>query len=269
MPRKKTPTLRRHKASGHAYANLDGRQEWFGRYDDPATHQRFAERLALWRVGGRLPAPGEDRTTTVADLAARFLEHAEEYYRYADGRQTTTVGSYVYALRPLLGLFATLRAAEVTAQHLKLVREAMLDAELSRTTINNRVTLLIRVFKWGTEEGLLPGGVFQALEALRPLQRGRSRAHEPTPRRPVAWETVEACLPHLSRQVVGIVELMWWSGMRPAEAVALRPADIERGGALWTYRPRRRRRRRGEGPCRRGSGSPAVRRSSRFRCPLG
>lgn len=54
----------------------------------------------------------------------------------------------------------------------------------------------------------------------------------------MAWETVAACLPHLSRQVVGIIEVMWWSGMRPAEAVALRPADIARSGPLWTYRTR-------------------------------
>ncbi len=43
VPRKKNrrvPSLRFHKASGQAYAVLNGKAVYFGRYDDPAAEQR-------------------------------------------------------------------------------------------------------------------------------------------------------------------------------------------------------------------------------------
>jgi len=40
------------------------------------------------------------------------------------------------------------------------------------------------------------------------------------------------------RQVAGLVELMWHTGMRPGEACQLRPADLDMAGDVWFYRPR-------------------------------
>jgi len=68
---KKSPTLRRHRRSGHAYARLGGRQVWFGPYEDPETHRRFARTLAEWRAnGGRLPPDGSQEKLAVADIVA-------------------------------------------------------------------------------------------------------------------------------------------------------------------------------------------------------
>jgi integrase len=48
---------------------------------------------------------------------------------------------------------------------------------------------------------------------------------------------VEPALPHLPSPLRACVELQWWSGMRPSEALTLRTCDIERSGTVWTYRP--------------------------------
>jgi hypothetical protein len=99
MPTKSTPTLRRHKSSGHAYARFDGHQIWFGRHDDPRSHQDFAEYLIRWQTGDGKPFEGDASTTTVAVLVARYLDHATIYYRRAGGRPTGTVDAIRYAVR--------------------------------------------------------------------------------------------------------------------------------------------------------------------------
>ena len=239
LPRKSTPSLRCHKRSGNGYAYFNRRQVWFGRYDDPQTHQAFAEYLAQWQAAGAGRAhQAPAQAVSIAALVARYLEHAEVYYRRADGQPTGTVEAIGYAVRPLLGLFASTLARDFSVQALKLVRDRMIQDDLARNTINNRISRIVQLFRWGAEEALVPADVYHDLRVLRPLQRGRSRARETTPRRPVARQHVLAVLPHVSRQVAGIVELMWWSGMRPSEAIALRPVDLDRGGALWEYRLR-------------------------------
>ena len=50
---KSAPTLKRHKRSGNGYARFNGRQFWFGPFDDPESHSRFAAFKARWEVNGR------------------------------------------------------------------------------------------------------------------------------------------------------------------------------------------------------------------------
>ena len=52
------PTLRRHKRSGRAYARFNGRQIWFGPYDDNETHARFHAFKARWEQNGRKLSEG-------------------------------------------------------------------------------------------------------------------------------------------------------------------------------------------------------------------
>ncbi|MBK7875944.1 MAG: site-specific integrase [Planctomycetes bacterium] len=236
---KRSPTLRRHKRSGHAYARLDGRQVWFGPYDDPETHQRFSRTLAEWTANGRrLPPSRHADKMRVADLVASYLEFAQRFYCRPDGTPTREVENLRDAVRPLLALYGTLPVGEFGIRQLKTVREQLIARGLARKTINDRVNRMVRLFGWATEEELCGAEVYGALRALRALKRGRSAAKEGKRVMPVSWAHVEAVLPHLTRQVAGLVELMWHTGMRPGEACQLRVADLDRSGTVWFYRPR-------------------------------
>jgi integrase len=235
----KTPTLRRHRRSGHAYARLGGRQVWFGLYEDPETHQRFARTLAEWMANGRrLPPKRPQQALRVADIVAAYLGFAERYYSGSDGSPSAEVNHIRDAVRALLKLYGTLPAHELGIRQLKTLREQMIVSGLSRRTINDRANRIVRMFGWATEEELCKPEVYGALRALRALRRGRSAAKEGKRVLPVAWENVEAVLPHVSRPLAGIIELMWLTGMRPGEACKLRPADLDRSGSVWLYRPR-------------------------------
>ena len=135
-------------------------------------------------------------------------------------------------------LYGAVPAGEFGPLALKACRERMIDEGLARTTINGFVSRIRQAFRWAVENELVPGPVLQALQAVSGLKRGRSRAKECEPVRPVDRGAVEAVLPHVARQVAAMIELQWLSGMRPQEVVQMRMAEIDRGGRVWIYRPR-------------------------------
>jgi integrase len=115
----------------------------------------------------------------------------------------------------------------------------MVDAGLSRTTVNQRVGRIVRVFKWGASEELVPAAVYQALKTVSGLPKGRSEAKEPEPVRPVPDALVDAVRPHVARQVWAMIQLQSLTGMRPGEVVLMRGCDLDRGGEGWFYTPRK------------------------------
>jgi hypothetical protein len=73
-----------------------------------------------------------------------------------------------------------------------------------RTLINRRIDRVKRAFKWATSEELVPGSVYQALQTLPGLRRGRTEARESKPVEPVALADVNATLPFLTPHLQAI-----------------------------------------------------------------
>lgn len=234
---KRSPTLCRHKRTGHAYAKFHGRQVWFGRYDAPQAHEEFARTLAVWQANGCYLPPAESAEITVSEVVSRYIAFAERYYCRQDGTPTREVNNIRDAVRPLLELYASLAIARFGVREMKVIRERLIDRGLARSTINDRLNRIVRVVGWAAEEELCAPEVYGGLKAVRPLRRGRSRAKESKRVGPVSREQVEVVLAYVSRPVAGILEVMWHTGMRPGEACQLRPADLDMTGSVWFYRP--------------------------------
>ena len=77
----------------------------------------------------------------------------------------------------------------------------------------------------------------QELSTVEPLKRGRTQAREGKRVLPVSDADVDATLRHLPRQVATMVQLQRLTGARPGEICQLRPCDLDRSEAVWTFRP--------------------------------
>jgi integrase len=94
------------------------------------------------------------------------------------------------------------------------------------------------MFRWAVGEELLPAAVYQALQAVTGLRKGRSAAKEADPIEPVPEEAVRATLPHLPLQVAAMVRIQLLTGARPGEVAAIRPGDLSPSpDGLLIYRP--------------------------------
>jgi hypothetical protein len=82
---------------------------------------------------------------------------------------------------------------------LKAVRAAIIENDICRLEVNRRVGRIVRMFKWGVENELVPPSVHHGLKAVQGLKRGRSEARESEPVKPVPDAFVDAIRPHVSR----------------------------------------------------------------------
>jgi integrase len=93
------------------------------------------------------------------------------------------------------------------------------------------------VFQWAESQELVPPGTHNSLKTVEPLRHGRTIAPELPPVKPVPDEVVDATLPHLPEIVADMVRFQRLTGARPGEVCKLRPADIDRTGDVWTWKP--------------------------------
>ena len=233
------PVLKRNKKGG-AYAYIAGRQKWFGTYDDPETHKRFAHFLQMWEANGGQAPPESKRAETISceTLVALYLIHCEKHYRRPDGIPTGETQQVAYTARPLLQLYRELPVSSFSVHTLKRVREAMVASGLSRKTVNQRVWRIRRMFRWAAEEELVQPDVLASLSVLRSLQEGRTEAPETDAVTAVSEEHFLAVLPLLRTPVRSMVILQWFSGARPGEVRDFRLAHLSQmNDPVWLYTP--------------------------------
>jgi integrase len=244
MPRlvNRLPSLRLHKADGRAVVTLGGRDIFLGTYGTPESRAEYDRQIAIYVAAGRrrpAPATNDPAELSVNELLVVAWRHFQEYYRRPDGSPAPELDNLRLAVRPLKELFGCTRAAEFDARALKILRQHLVDSGLCRRTVNQRIARVVRVFRFGAEEKLIPGAVFQDLKAVPGLRAGRSRARESRKVKPVPDEHVEAVLPYLCRQLGAVVTLQRLTGMRSGEALAMRTCDVDVSGDVWVYTPAR------------------------------
>ena len=202
-----------------------------GEYNSPESLAAFAQMVAIVAATGHLPDVRVEQVT-MNDLRNKFRKYAEQSYRTKEPR------NYDYALAAACKMFGNLAVSEFTPAHLKTVRQSMLNAHLCRTTVNRRVRQIVFVFRWAVEEQIVKPEIWQALAAVRPIQRGRDNAIDYEPIQPVSesdfLRVVEAVPPRYRPALW--VQLL--TGMRSGELLAMRPQDVQMGGRHWYYTPK-------------------------------
>jgi integrase len=232
---KSVPTYRKHRATGQAVVTLNGRDHYLGPHGTKVSKIEYDRLVAEWLASGRSPSFGVPQAElTIAGLLVAYLRHAKAYY--GDGPRTEFANMRI-AARPLLELYSRQPANNFGPLELKAVRQQFIEAKHCRTYVNGSTRRLVRIFRWGAGEGLIPASVAQSLAMVPGLRRGRSEAPEGKKVHQVAPDLVTATLPHLGAVVGAMVELQQLTGMRPGELVIIRPADVDRSSDVWEYRP--------------------------------
>lgn len=126
--------------------------------------------------------PVNPHEITIVELAARFWQHAETYYRKPNGTPTSTFHNYQATLRPLKRLYGPSRDADFSPRSLKAIRQELIAAGWTRGVVNQAVNLVRGVFRWGVVEGLIPVATHTALTAVQPLRGADAKRGNPNPR---------------------------------------------------------------------------------------
>jgi integrase len=173
---------------------------------------------------------------TVAELTNLHRKWAESYYR-KDGQPTSEIRNVKRASKVLRDCYLTLPAKDFSPLKLQACRERLIADGLTRSNVNRYAAHIVRIFSWATEREFIPSSVVHGLREVRPLQRGRCKARETEPIGPVDDATIEATLPFLPDQIKAMVKLQLLLACRPGELCSMTPAQIDRSGEVWIYRP--------------------------------
>jgi integrase len=223
MARKPSFEYSFHKATGQAFVRVNGRMLYLGKYgtrESRVRHQNIVAAAQAQREATDLLRP-----ISVGELAERYLsamraEYGPKSWQAVEGKRIALA---------VCERFAGLEAAAFGPKALQEVQRALLaHGRICRTGVNRMVRRTVAMFKWAVSEELLPPTVWQALQAVRPLRKGKGR--EVAPRIAVAAEAVDAIVAHLEANgalsAARCIRFMRATGCRPSEAYSATPADF-------------------------------------------
>lgn len=242
MPRKKCPpAYRLQKSRNLAVVTINGKDHYLGAFGSPESHEKYAQLIADWNANGRQSITMNSEkerpaSLTISELILKYWDFATKYY-VKNGQPTGESENIRHSLKPLRKLFGTTPADEFGPKLLLLVRQAMIDAGLSRNVINARVGRIRRLFRWAAKNELVSPSLYHGLLAVEGLRRGRSAAREKAPVTVVSDDHVKAVLSRVSGQVRAMILVQELAGMRPQDVRNLRTCDLEMSGDVWVYSP--------------------------------
>lgn len=233
---RKTPKYCKH-SSGKGMVYRGKKPIYFpGLHNSPESLEAY--RNYLHKLRGEVPPPPPPETMTMLAFLVKFSkkkllslpESEQGHYRV----MISVVSSVFYDdLAQEFGPLKLKKAREIFSQ--EKVRNA--DRLWSRSQVNKQTRRLVKIFKWGVTEELIPAAQWHALEAVEPLRKGESDAPEKKPIRPVKWADVKRTMAATSPTVAAMIRLHWLTGMRSSNLCELRACDIDMSKEVWEYIP--------------------------------
>ena len=235
----RVPSYRLHKSTGQAIVVIKRKFYYLGKFGTEESRQKYERIIGEYLANGRTaPSPAVRRSNgvTIRQLLAMYLEHCRTYYARA-GEPTQEYHSHRYLAEKVNPLVGDIAAADFTPSGLESLRHAWIKAGNCRKYINQMAGRLVRVFKWAVAKELVPPDVWQRLQAVEGLKRGRCEAPDTPDIEPVADEIVDAAIEVMPDDLADMIRFQRLTGCRPGEVWILRPRDVDRSGEIWKYRP--------------------------------
>lgn len=230
------PKYRKHKASGQAIVTIMGRDVYLGPFGTKASKSEYDRLIGEWLAAGRPSCPPKQPDLAVVELATAYKKFARSYYR-KNGASTGTAETIELTLKTLCTFYGRLAARDFGPLALQAMQQRFVEMGHSRRYVNDNIDRIRRMFRWGVANEMVDPGVSQALAAVPGLRKGRTKAREAQPIRPVEDAVVEATVPYMPPVVVDMTQFQRLTGSRPAEVCIIRPCDVDRSADVWLFTP--------------------------------
>lgn len=222
-----------HKGKGLAYSTIDGREVYWGPFDDPASRRKYNAAMTEWMQARAEEQAQRTGETLLGEIMLAYLD------RTARECSRSCVSKTKAMMRRLAPQHGHTPVIAFGVAEIKAWRDSLVEEGLGRSTINDYLKDLRGMIKWACAEGMAPSIAFANAQAVSGFRRRRPHIHEPEPVPPVAWSIVEETLPKLPPVVAAMVRVQYHSAMRPGEVCRMTTGEIDTTGEVWFYRPRK------------------------------
>ncbi|HEV3143892.1 MAG TPA: hypothetical protein VGZ47_08425 [Gemmataceae bacterium] len=220
MPRNAgIPAYSKH-SSGQARVRLTdavtGRRKdvLLGKYGKRASKEEYGCVIQQWEAVGRRLLEADPQDITINELAVAYVEYATGHYKPNETGLCGDMENIKQAIKLLRQSFGHERVSDFGPKRLKIVCNAMVARNWCRAACNRQIDRLRRMFKWGTEEELIPPSIYHGLRAVEPLRRGAQGVRDKAGVKPVPVATVEATKPFMAPDVAKMVDMQLLTGTR-------------------------------------------------------
>ena len=206
-----------------------------GRKNGASAHKRCSvlhnKALDEWvRNNYRHDPPPDESPMTCRELAAIFLKHIEEEHT---GLTKFELTKAICKEKTALTLFAR-RFGDKPVNEFRPLDLVSLQKSwevegnprngkgYARKSINLFTSAIKRAFDYGVVFYGIEAPVLWALQSVKGLRRGKTKAPEHRRIPPVPMDVVERTLPHLAKTYQDMVMVQYLSGMRPQDVCNLR-----------------------------------------------
>lgn len=180
----------------------------------------------------------------VAKLCDDYFEVVQTRY-VRDGKHTSSVNRHKVALESLTATWGDEEADEMTAgkvsawlaTFLLMKRKYGGEGAKTKETANVALSYVKRMFIWGMIYKGVSDRAAGSVKLVENIRGDHQGARQKDRIQSVAWEVVEKTCKKLNATVRAMVELQWWTGMRPGEVRSMRPCDIDCRADVWIYSP--------------------------------
>ena len=209
----------------------------------PSTRPKRIAEAAAWRVWEshvrfeKKKQRNPQECITVNELCDKYIEWALTYYRKSDGTPTTMVAVVRCDLREFRDLFGRKFVADLEHADMIELRETAIGRDLSRESVNKRLSTVKRMMAWALEENLIYAQTKAELTQIGLLKKGRSKARDGKVVTAARADEVEAVATSVVPSLGDMIRVQMLTGMRPEEICSMRWEDIERRDEIWVYRP--------------------------------
>ncbi len=162
LRKSKVPSYCLHKASGQAVVRINGRDHYLGLYGTDESYAEYSRLIAEWRtsrqdsaVSAQAVSAITNPSLTISEVILKYRNFAKSYYS-KNGEPSKEYFEMRFALKPVRELYGDTLSREFGPLKLQAVRQKMIDNDLSRGVINNRINRIKRFFKWAVAEEKAP-----------------------------------------------------------------------------------------------------------------
>ncbi len=155
---------------------LNGEFIYLGRYGSEESRAAYNRVVAEWLASGRVLRPGvEDDGPSVNEVLLAYWRYAERYYVKPDGTPSREQDNILTVMRLIKELYGETAAVEFGPLALKTIRNRMIEDDLCRNTVNQRVGIVKRISRWAVAEEIVPSSVYHGLQAVAGLRQAARR----------------------------------------------------------------------------------------------
>lgn len=187
---------------------------------------------------------------TVGELSDKYLKYAEKNVRPLRSNKEHPDLRFVNRAKDFLEPYHSWPVTNFGPEELRAVRDALVKYEYdhgkkkryTRRGINDTLNWIHKMWKWGMGRQFVTAEQVQGLQEVKSLRMGDTDASDNTKRPRVTEEEFRKAVNAVSHVVGDMLQLIWYTAMRPHEVCDMRPFDIVRDDSeCWLYIPGRNR----------------------------